>query len=323
MAIVRRIPLVLLVLLSTVVAAQSFRGDVAHRVVLGSEGASERRLSAGQVLLIELEAESRRFISGIAIELVTDGPLTSGVLTAHFYAGVDPPGSGGMTNLAGLSLGTVPIGPAPRQRLLVPVSNQADDQTAAGIARLDTADPSIGSIAVQIVPGMKAVDEGSLRAEVRVSIRPELRPVGALIVELDGEDDIRERALRQITLEIDGRSLRPGETIELDPGIYRLVAEAGELLSETVNVGIEQAQVRRVLLQAREPMAQVRLSVPTVADVYWNGSLVAADEMMEVSPGDHSIMIRMGDFSVSRQMTLSANETYEVAIDLDILLNRD
>lgn len=323
MVAVRRISLIVLVLLAGTVSAQSFRGDVSERILLEADTARSVTLVAGQVLLVQLDPDDARFISGISIELTTPRSVTSGVLTAHMYAGVDPPPENGMSNLAGMSLGNIAIGPAPRQELLVPISGADPDQPRPGVARLSAADPSIGAIAVQIVPGMKSVDEDALRSPVTLTVRPQVRPVGGLLVELQAEASILEQARSIVELSIDGRTITAGQIAELPPGIYRLVAQAGELLNETVNVGIEQAELRRVVLRPREPVARVRLSVPTVADVYWNGSLVQPNGIMEVAPGEHSIMIRMGDFSVSRQMTLLANDTYEVAIDLDILLNRD
>jgi hypothetical protein len=144
-----------------------------------------------------------------------------------------------------------------------------------------------------------------------------------LVVSLSGEPDVVERAAGILTISLDGDPVSPDELMEVDPGIYRLEAQAGDFLAYTSNVGIERGRVRTVVLEATEPQATVRLSVPSVADVYWNGNLVVSRRDMSVSPGIHSLIVRLGDFSVSRKVELAANERYVIGIDLDILLNQD
>nr|MDA3949973.1 hypothetical protein [Spirochaeta sp.] len=94
------------------------------------------------------------------------------------------------------------------------------------------------------------------------------------------------------------------------------------LLSHTANVGINRARIEEVVLTAEIPRAAIRINVPSVADVFWNGERVT-DRSLSVEPGIHTVLIRLGDFSLSQQLELEPNGEYEVGMDLDILLKQN
>jgi len=170
---------------------------------------------------------------------------------------------------------------------------------------------------------MKGMDSTALSAAYSVRISPRLRPIGALRVTLAGEAELLTRTREELQLSLNGEEIAVDAVVERAPGIYRLEAQAGDFLETASNVGIEQGHIREITLEPREPLAMIRVSVPTVAEVYWNGTRLADQSPFTAAPGEYSIMIRLGDFTVSRRIELEAHEDYELAIDLDILLKRN
>jgi hypothetical protein len=320
------VPILLLILLlaSHQLFAENFRGEISRRIDLDANGSTEVPIGAGEIILLAPSDESRRFVNGVDLVVASISPdLPSGAYTIAVYGGVDAPEEPGYVNLAGTSLGTIPPSRGNRYRIHVPFSSDTRVSSEAGLTITAPADLNTGPVAVQLVPIMKGMNDADLDATFRVEVSPRLRPVGALVVSLAGESAVVDRASEILTVRLDGSPVEPDQLLELEPGIYRLEAQAGDFLTYTSNVGIERGRVRQVVLEATEPRATIRVSVPSVADVYWNGSLLASRRDVSVSPGTHSLMIRLGDFSVSREVELAANERYVIGIDLDILLNQD
>jgi len=318
-----RILLSILLVLFTVspVAAQNFRGETGDPTVIDGPEVREVRLSAGQVLLV-LPDEDYPFVAGIAIRVESGASPVGQDYALSVFGSVDPPASPGINNLAGVELASTVLAASGRTTIVVPFQNSSGIASVPGAMVADSADPATGAVAVQLVPIMKGMSSEALGRSVPVQVRPILRPVGALRVRLAGDPGVVERARADLNLVIDGRPVETDVLLELSPGIYRLRATASDLLDYTGNVGIEMGRVEEVVLPVEEPQAQVRFAVPSVAEVFFDGERVRG-RSITVPPGTHTVLIRLGDFSVSRQVALDRDGTYRIGLDLDISVNRD
>lgn len=302
---------------------QSFRGEVVLRDEITTTSRAGTTLGVGQLAVIAVAPEALRFVESLVIEVTPpEAAPPTGSFSVGVFGSVDAPAETGVVNLAGVPLTTVPLG-AGRSRIVVPFRDSLDVTPAAGSTRTGLADPNTGAVAVQLIPVAKGLSESAARAGYAVSITPNLRAVGALEITLSGDQSILPEAREILSVTLDGVPVDIDTVLERTPGIYRLEARAGDYLEYTSNVGIDQGRIHRMTLEAREPRATVRLSVPSVAEVFWNGEFMEQRESFTVAPGRHDVVIRLGDYSVSRRVSLEVNETYEVAINLDILLNRD
>ncbi|MFO8042837.1 MAG: hypothetical protein R6U25_06530 [Alkalispirochaeta sp.] len=311
----------LTVLAAAEVPGQSFRGEVINREVLSVESVVEQSISSGEVLLFTIPDAALRFMTGVELTVSTeDTNVAPGSYSTTIYAAVDPPQENGVQNLAGQRLATFPLTEPVRQRIFIPFG-AADSGDQRGVTR--AADPQIGDLAVQLVPIMKGMDSQALSTTYSVTITPRLRQIGAMRIELDGDEDLLRRTRAELTVTLNGEEIDEEAIIERAPGIYRLEAQAGDFLDTTTNIGIEQGRLREVVLEPQEPAATIRVSVPSVAEVYWNGARLVDYDAFTAAPGEHSIMIRLGDFTVSRNIELDAHESYELAIDLDILMKQN
>jgi hypothetical protein len=281
-------------------------------------------LSGGQVVVLTLPPD-RLFTSGMDVRIrPADGETpVPGSFTVAVYAAVDAPAEEGVVNIAGSLQERLPLGNTSSLALTIPFRGYQLPTPPAGTRVLDPVDPAIGPVGIQIVPASKGLSPEGARARFTVEITPRLRRIGALVVRIDSDEPATAREAREIlVLTVDGNPIEPDTLVELTPGIYRLEAQAGDLLSYTANVGIDRAQVEEVVLSAEIPRAAIRINVPSVADVFWNGERVT-DRSLSVEPGSHTVLIRLGDFSLSQQLELEPNGDYEVGMDLDILLKQN
>lgn len=312
---------ILLLLLPAALRAENFRGETRDPVVIDNPGRLEFSLSAGQVLLVR-PAEDYPFVTGIEIRVDVAANTIGQDYALSVFGSVDPPASAGINNLAGVELISTVLSASGRTTIVVPYLGSAGIAPVPGAATTDPTDPATGAVAVQLVPIMKGMTSEALDRSAPISIRPILRQVGGLRVILEGESTVVDRAASALRLEVDGRSFEPGTLLELPPGIYRLRATAADMLDYTGNVGIEVGRIEEITLPVEEPRAQVRFTIPSVAEVFFDGERVRG-RSITVSPGTHTVLIRLGDFSVSRQVTLDRDGTYRIGLDLDILVNRD
>jgi hypothetical protein len=302
---------------------QNFRGVVDRFDLPEPNSIHEATLTGGTVAVIDVSGD-RRFTSGINVRIRSRSsvPIQPGQFTVALYSAVDAPDESGVVTLAGSLIDRFPVTNASTIEIVVPFAGYTAPAVPAGTRNVNPIDPTIGAIGIQLVPSGKGMSSETMSTEFSIEVAPVLRPVGGIFVELNGEPDVVADALERLSLEIDGNSVEVGQVIEVPPGIYRLTANADDLLSYTANVGVERASIREVTLTVERPRARVRLSVPSVADVFWNGERTTGSTL-SVEPGIHTVLIRLGDFSLSRQLELEPDGDYEVGVDLDILLKQN
>ncbi len=302
--------------------AQSFRGNPVP-VELPGPGSVETSLGSGDVAVIAVPADSR-FITGLDIRIrpATDAVIAPGLFSVVVYAAVDAPATEGTVTIAGNRKARFPITSASSLPVVVSFSGAERQVVPAGTQLITDVDPKIGAIGVQIVPTAKGMSQELLDTVFSLRLAPVLRPKGGLIVHLGGDEDAIPQAVEVLEIKVDGRTVKPEVIQEFDPGIYRLTAHAGDYLSYTANVGIERGRVREETLIIRRPRATVRINVPSVAEVFWNGELISPSEI-SVESGEHTLLIRLGDFSLSKKVYLEPNGDYQLGVDLDILLKQN
>lgn len=315
------VPFVFLVLLPFGIPAENFRGETLEPVEISNPGSLEFRLTAGQVLLVR-PGDDYPFLAGLEILVDARAQTIGQDYALSVFGSVDPPAAAGINNLVGVELASTVLTASGRTTIVIPYRGSSGLAPVPGATVTAQTDPATGAIAVQLVPIMKGMTTEALDRSVPIRVRPILRQLGGLRVRLDGVSSVVDRALETLRLEIDGRPVAPNTLLELPPGIYRLRATADDLLDYTENIGVEVGRIEDVVLPVEEPQAQVRFVVPSVAEVFFDGERIRG-RSITVSPGIHTVLIRLGDFSVSRQMTLDRDGTYRVGLDLDILVNRD
>jgi hypothetical protein len=303
------------------VSAENFRGEVIDIHVVENSDTGRYRLRAGQVLVVTVDP-AYPFVSGIEFVVDPGDRSFQQEFSFSLFGSVDPPVDRGIANLVGVDLASSVLTGALPRSFTVPFVDSGSVSSAPGAVRTTPADPSTGAIAVQLVPIMKGMTSESVSRDVGVVVRPLIRQVGALRVRLDGEPDVVDRALDRLEIDVNGTAIDPEQLVELPPGIYRLRAVAGDLLDFTGNVGIEAGRIEVLTLPVEEPRANVRFNVPSIADVFWNGERVRGSTI-SAPPGTHTLVIRLGDFSVSRRVELEGDGRYRIGLDLDILVNRD
>ncbi len=303
------------------VHADNFRGQTLEPLFFDGPSQQSIEIATGEVAIVQVDT-NYPFIAGFEI-VATPGPEGFGQdFALAVWGSVDPPSSVGMHNLVGVEVATTILTGRSRIAMAIPFRDVDGFSPPPGTTRTQAVNAGTGAIAVQLVPFMKGISPEALDRQISLQVRPILRPVGGILVRLQGEPTVVANARASLQLNIDGRDVRADEVLELPPGIYRVSARAGDLLDFTGNVGVEIGSIEILALTAAEPRAEVRFDVPSIAEVFWDGERVP-NEGLSVPPGVHTVLIRVGDYSVSRQIAVEGDGTYRIGLDLDILMNQD
>lgn len=321
--------IVLMLLVPTVVHGQSFRGEVAHLLGITDDSTVTTALYPGQVLLVS-PTDSFPYLQALElrIRVPRDTGFAPGTFRLSVYEGVDPDvlDSRGFVSIAGRALGTFSVLET-AQPFVLPVITPfpTDWLPRQDVSVFQEADPGLGLMAIQLVPAMKGIPPELEDAALTLELHPVMASFGGFQITLSGEEDLLERARRQLYIAVDGKEVSEGTLVFRNPGIYKLEARAGDYLDHRENIGIEVARTTNLVLEPREPRAYLSIHLPSVAEIFLDGHSVPANpaEVLEYPPGSYVMMIRVGDFIISRRVIFEANKEYEIGLDLDILIKQN
>ncbi len=310
------------------VHSQSFRGEVAETIEITDGTLRHAELEPGQVVLLAFAAQYP-YVEAIQLRVVAPQgtSLVPGAFSLNVHAGVDPATemTSGFVTIAGQALGTVPAEAS--RPYLVPVNTPyaAGREIALIGQTFRAADPQLGLMAIQIAPAMKGISSDMEGLVLSLEITPLRSVIGGIQIQLTGDLDVQSRAREELRITLDDTVVPEGSYIFREPGIYHLEARAGDYLHHRENVGIDAARTTRILLEARVPRAFLGIQVPSVAEVFLSGERIehTAGSILEYPPGTYIMLIRMGDFVISRRVTFRANREYQIGLDLDIMITEN
>lgn len=308
--------------------AQSFRGEPSALLRITDGETLRSELEAGQVLLISIP-EQFPYVEALRLRLslTEEAILPSGAFSISVYSAIDPgmADTSGFVTFAGRSLGTVPV--AKDQTYTIPVQNPHSTHTRDEASQeiFLEADPKIGVLGIQIAPAMKGLGANLENLRFLLEIAPILTHRGGIKIELTGEDEVLSGAREALRITLNGEPVSEKELYFREPGIYRLDVDGGDYLRHSENVGIQSARTATVLLEAREPRAFLTVHVPSVAEIFLGGRRIITTDrsVIEHPPGSYTLMIRVGDFVISRRVHFEAHREYQIGLDLDILIKEN
>ncbi len=303
-----------------VVGAQSFRGEVVAVEPLPGQEAQTYEITGGQVVVLQ-EPSHPHWVEGIEIAIAPAGqralPTGSFSLVVFTHVDVDEHPSEGIVTLAGRQRETLML-VGRQQSVRVPLRNRTTGATASSSVPMDQ-----GHIGVQVIPIMKGIPADVANTPFTITITPQLSIRGGVEVFITGEAELVARADRELELRVNNHPMeRTGITV-MPPGIYRLTARLGDTLELTRNIAVEAATITEVLLELESVYGSLRFNLPELAEAFIDGEQVNTQEEATRPPGTYGLLIRVGEYTIRRQIQLGPRELYEVGLDMDILVRRD
>ena len=170
-----------------------------------------------------------------------------------------------------------------------------------------------------IDPIMKGIPSDVARSKIEITVRPVLEDKGAVQIELPNEVNAAT-----VDLLIDGKvqPKKSGRFI-LPTGVHELAIRSDRYLPYSKSIGIEQAQTTRVEIALEPAQSRISFDAPKDAVVFFDGEEidVASASQVSVAPGEHVVLMRIGDYSVSKKIDIEGGKNYKVSLFFDILIN--
>jgi hypothetical protein len=142
-------------------------------------------------------------------------------------------------------------------------------------------------------------DEGAVRIQARYPEHLQQRPFTVLIDDILIENPAEERLLKE--------------------GEHHLVVLSDDYRNENRRFMVERTKTLDLTIQLQDPSPLMIFEGPENARIFLNGRPVPnSPEPVMVEPGVHEVKFQVGDYTITRSVTVLRGKTYRMALAVDI-----
>lgn len=319
----------ILLAFGTVAAAETVRGPVVDIVRIGPsepEGI-ERVLEIDEILAVEIDAD-RRFLHGVELEVHVPAAARNqpGSVAVSGLVSLTPAPERGVMSLRGARVLQEPLLRAQRVYYQIPVYPDADLRSSADTRVLEKiVPPESFPLVLTFTDIAKGSSIQQDSATFTVRVRPIVRDLGAVSLrfrtEVGEEVYTGDDELGDVILRIDGTVVDAVRSeLVLPSGLHTIELRSDTYLESSRTFGVERGRVTELSVPLVRPKAIVRLDAPRGAVVFVDGQKVE-ESVVELPEGEHTALVRIGDYSVSRRFTVARKKSYIISVSLDIIVN--
>lgn len=318
----------LLIASALVAGGETLRGPiVAELAVQPHGGAQTASFTIDGIVTVALDGDPR-LLDAIEIELtapVVAGEL-GGALALSIVAGTDRRSEGNVAQITGMPILLKPILRAGKAYFLVPLQASARGESSAAVTVVDTVvSPAELPLAFSVVPLMKGLSEEIARAAFSLLVRPVTRNLALLRVRYEYEDgtfyDPDSLLAPDFKVAIDGLEVQVSAEYLLAPGLHPVRLVSTKYEDRDTTIGLDPGQTADLVVPLLLSVATVTYTAPRGSRVYVDGvSLAAASGDFTVAPGEHTMVVVVGDYTVTRRFVVEERKSYAISLTMDIVL---
>ncbi len=318
-----------LALVASAVYAETVRGSLVGVLeVEDEEGTESVEFRPEGVVGVRL-SPGLRFLEGVQLEISIPQAAreVAGGLGLYVYAAPTASLDGTTETREGRRLFFLPLPARSRVLIQVPVSEDHDFRQTADVYVASPAGQDSFPLVAQIVPVMKGLPGRAATARFEIAAKPLIRNIGAVRIFLVHPDGtlISDLSEYEITTTLDGDAVeRLDSEFTLLPGLHRVQVTSDTFENEGLTFGVERGRVTELRIELQRPRSTVRVEAPEVAELFVDGERIGEGRgSLTLPPGEHTLLFRMGDYTVSRKLVIEPKQDYEISLTLDILISED
>jgi hypothetical protein len=276
--------------------------------------------------------EPTRFVKALRLEvrIPPDAREFSGGLALYLYQDLSPSPEERVMTLRGTRVFFEGLPNARRFFVVIPTRRDHGISSSADTFVVEpTVAPDAFPVAFAILPAMKGLPEAVETARFSIEARQVLFNEGALrldIVDSAGNAvEVSEGTRRQFRVRLNGETLQyDTREVVLTPGLHEVELVSDIYENRNVTVGVERGTVTSVVLELVRPQSRLRIEAPQGSEVFLDGTRLEDPRgEVTVEPGQHTVLFRVGDYTVSRSITVEPKRDYNISLSLDILVNEE
>ncbi len=317
-------------LAATPAFADNVRGPVIaiQQAPSPGEDALPVSLKVGDLVVLQYPGNPT-FLEGLEIEIHIPPALRGapGNFAVVVYRRLSPTPEKRVMTISGSRLTLQPIPAGNRLFLLLPVRSPNDMHSGAGAVVVDSATPKESfPLILTIQPIAKGIPSSIMDTPFDVTIRPVTVNKGGALIALSGAKSQEPLSWASpdsdLSVTLNGEPLTYQKTpYVLDPGLYRLSIQSAVYQDEDRTFNVDRGKITDVRIPLKRPEAHAKFDAPRGSTVFLDGAQVSTAQQISIAPGAHTVLFRIGDYTVSRRFTAERKKDYEISLFLDIMIN--
>jgi len=178
-------------------------------------------------------------------------------------------------------------------------------------------------IAVTLQARMKGAPREVASAELGLVARSVSRNIGSAVLTFEREDgsifDPEGLRTPEFSLTVDAASVAVAAEYLLEPGIHRITLRSETFQDQSVSVGIRRGEATSVTIPLLPALATVTYSAPRGSAVWLDGRRLDGETgVFTAVPGEHTIVVAVGDYTVTRRFAVQEGREYNISVTMDV-----
>lgn len=314
-----------LVLLPSLLPAENIRGPLrANETVSATNTGASAVLGIDDLLGLSLE-DKHHFINGI--EVVVQIPPSArqypNLIALFIYKNVHPTPSAGTVEYTGSRAAFVVLPSAPRAYIDIPIHEGTVGGSAATTVIPSVVRPEEFPLILSILPVAKGLPSGVSESTFSVSVAPILADRGLLRLDITDNGGPPKNSY---SLSIDDEPVTPqSDGYVLSSGLHHLQITSDSYKSIYRTFGIDKGQTTRIALRLESVVPRLSFEAPQTAEIFLDGRKLdpVPRTPIEVSEGEHTVIVRVGNYSLTKKFTVVRGKSYKISLFLDILVQEN
>ena len=296
---------------------------------INSEVKYDIGLSTEEISVIYLKKDVM-FLKGISLEIIISDFLlkyTNGLALCVYY-NITPEPHIGMKNFTGTRAFYSELPYSGEANLNIPINVSFSDDN--GILAGDLGSTSVIKdnqfpIIIMIQPVMKGIPDKDLERDFLFTIKPDIAKKGILELSLNKPDGYETMDV-QIFLDEKLVSLHDFPMV-LDSGIHRIKTNSDVFKEEVVSFAITSGETESVEIVLEPNLTTLIFNIqpPEGSSLYLDGEKIDVfpEKKIELTTGEHTIRLKVGEYSMTKSFVAEAGKSYTLSLILDIDLKEN
>lgn len=320
--------LVLLTAITTFASGENLRGPLSAVLSVGPVSPSQvAQTELEGIVVVDLEGDTR-FFDALDLEILIPEVVGryQGAISVNILGTLSTDERAGILDVVGTQLHFEPVLRSGKLFFHIPIRADSPIEASAAVTVIDTVVPPEGfPIVLSLVPVMKGLNRDLLDASFEASVRPVSRDIGAISLDLITDEgtlyDGSGFLTPEFVLYLDGYPVALEPEYLLAPGLHRLALTSEKFQDQELTFGVERGLSSRVEVPLLLALATVNYTAPRGARVYVDGTALSTSSGdFTAPPGDHTIVVVVQDFTVTRRFSVEEGREYSLSILMDIAI---
>ena len=302
-------------------ASDSIRGPVGALLEAGSENAYTR-FGPGDLIVIDSNGAGEMH-AAVKIEIEIPDAVRNfrGAYGAYLYGAVTPSPTISHESYKGRALEFFLLPPSSRLTLYLPLTDDFAVDESFDVSIVDSrVDENDFPLILAVLPVMKGIPSRISESffEVDVSFAPSL--LGTLRLDLVFPD---EEPL-PLLLNIDGdEESSTRDAFFIPEGLHTLNITSTHYTDVAMTFMVEAGSYTDIQVVLESRSSRLVAEVPEGTRIFFDGEQIEVPgaEGIEIEPGEHTAVLKIGDYTLSRTLTVLPGTTSTLSVDMEIQVN--